>query len=171
MSKSCPLPCNIVEVLLLTKADGSIHEGVHVKSAFHALSILVGLQSQSLHNNFKLMFAALCVSYGAGNRFITTLNHLRFTISWKAFMSFLDCHLNAKKLLCSQKIGDTLPIILLMDNINMYRVKKKHLRLLKYHGPTMWNFTGRALIIPNMSNLNHLLSQPEKCLNSQKDVF
>ena len=170
MSKSCPLLYSIVEVLLLTKADGSIHEGVHVKSAFHALSILVGLRSQLLHNNFKLMFTALCVLYGAGDRFITTLNHLGFTISWKAFMSFLDCCLNAK-LLSSQKIGDTLPIILLMDNINMYKGKKKHLGLLKYHGPTMWNFTGRALIIPSMSNLNHLLSQPEKCLNSQKDVL
>ena len=44
MSKICPLFYNIVEVLL-TEADGSIHEGVHVKSAFYALSILLGLQS------------------------------------------------------------------------------------------------------------------------------
>ena len=76
------------------------------------------------------MFTALCVSYGAGDRFITTLNHRGCTISGKAFLSFLDWCLNAKKHLYSQKIGDTLPIILLMDNIDMYRGKKKHLHLL-----------------------------------------
>ena len=87
MSKSCLLFYNIVEALLLTEADGSIHEGVHVKSAFYALSILLGLQSLHPQNNFKLMFTALCVSYGAGDRFITTLNPHGFTISWKAFLS------------------------------------------------------------------------------------
>ena len=39
-----------------------------------------------------------------------------------------------------------LPVILMFDNINMYRGKHKHLRLFKYLGPTMWNLTGKAVI-------------------------
>jgi len=34
------------------------------------------------------------------------------------------------------------PVILLMDNINMYKGNKRHYRLFKKLSPKMWNFTG-----------------------------
>lgn len=63
------------------------------------------------------------------------------------------------------------PVILMFDNINiinMYRGKHKHLRLFKYIGPTMWNFTGQALLVPNTDGLDELLQDENACLNSQK---
>ena len=39
------------------------------------------------------------------------------------------------------KCPETTPVILLMDNVNIYRGRKRHLRLFKSLGPKMWNFT------------------------------
>ena len=64
-----------------------------------------------------------------------------------------------------------MPIILLMDNINMYRGKRKHLRFLKYLGPTMWNFTGRGLFIPNMEKFSSCEMDKETCIDPQTDVL
>jgi hypothetical protein len=44
-----------------------------------------------------------------------------------------------------------------MDNINLYRGRRRHLRLLKSMGPKMWNFTGRAAIIPDTQDIQDLL--------------
>ena len=58
-----------------------------------------------------------------------------------------------------------------MDNINMYRGKKKHTRLLQNAGPTMWSFTGHGLFTHNLSDLKSMLADKEKYLKSQKDVL
>lgn len=50
----------------------------------------------------------------------------------------------------------------------MYRGKHKHLRLFKYIGPTMWNFTGQALLVPNTDGLDEILKDENACLNPQK---
>lgn len=60
------------------------------------------------------------------------------------------------------------PVMLLMDNINMYRGNKRHQRLLKALDPSMWNFTVRGCIIPNCSGIEHLIETPETALDSQK---
>lgn len=39
---------------------------------------------------------------------------------------------------------DDKPVILLLDNINLYRGNKRHQRLFKTLGHKMWNFTGRS---------------------------
>ena len=52
-----------------------------------------------------------------------------------------------------------LPIILLMDNIHIYKDKSKHLRIFKQITPSMWNFTGQALIIPELSHDTKALLQ------------
>ena len=60
--------------------------------------------------------------------------------------------------------------MLLMDNINMYRGKKRHDRLFQQIGPKMWNFTGRAAVIPDMSSIVDLLSCKETTMESQVDI-
>ena len=83
----CPLIHSIVETLLLTKADHSVHEDRRTLSTMHALAILLILMSQKIQNSFKLMFTSLCMSYGAGERFITMLNHPGLMFSWKSFVA------------------------------------------------------------------------------------
>ena len=171
LQEECPLIYNIIEALLISKSDGIAHEGMRVRSAVHALAILLCLRSQRIQNSFKLMFTAVCVSYGAGEKFITMLNHLGPTFAWRTFVQYLDKRLKAKKIGIFDKLSDCLPIILLMDNINMYRGKKKHLRLFKNLGPTMWNFTGEAVIVPDITKTKQFLNYPQKCLKPQKDVL
>ena len=70
----------------------------------------------------------------------------------------------------SQRCDDSLPVILLMDNINMYRGKKRHDRLFKEVSPKMWNFTGRAAIIPDLTEVKHLFECEETTTNPQIDI-
>ena len=42
------------------------------------------------------------------------------------------------------------PVIFLMDNINLYRGRKRHFRLSKSTEPNMWNFTVRGAITPHV---------------------
>ena len=64
-----------------------------------------------------------------------------------------------------------LPVILLFDNINMYRGKHKHLRLFKYTGPTMWNFTCQAVLIASVEGLEDILQDKNASLRPQKSVL
>ena len=50
----------------------------------------------------------------------------------------------------------------------MYREKHKHLRLFKYISPTMWNFTGQALLVPDTQGLEEVLKCEESCIHLQK---
>ena len=59
-------------------------------SVVHALAILISLKSQKIPNDFKLMFTCLCISFGAGSRFIGMLNHVGLTVSWLTAMNFFD---------------------------------------------------------------------------------
>eukprot|EP00112_Aurelia_sp_Birch-Aquarium-sp1_P005270 Seg1598.4 transcript_id=Seg1598.4/GoldUCD/mRNA.D3Y31 product="Potassium channel AKT3" protein_id=Seg1598.4/GoldUCD/D3Y31 len=163
----CPLIYNIVEALLLTKNDQSVQNEVRVRSAVHAIALLLSLRNQKIQNNFKLMFTILCVSYGAGQRFVGMLNHVGLCISWQKFVDFLDKRLKQKEVLIKRRVQDLKPIILLMDNINMYRGKKKHIRLLRNVSPTMWNFTGRGLYLPKLADT--YFTDRDKCLSSQKN--
>ena len=172
VKENCPLIFNIVEALLLTKEDQSTQSEKRVRSTMHALALLLSLHNQKMQNNFRLMFTMLCVSYGAGDRFITMLNHMGLSISWKKFIQFLDIRLKEKPALIKDKTADLHPVILLMDNINMFRGKKKHIRLLHNVGPKMWNFTGRGLLIPRLSEKEkQMLSDKQKCTEPQKDVM
>ena len=47
------------------------------------------------------------------------------------------------------------PDIFLMDSINLYRGRKRHLRLSKSTGPNMWSFTVRGAITPHVSDRHH----------------
>ena len=57
-----------------------------------------------------------------------------------------------------------------MDNINIYRGKRRHLSIFRDIAPTMSNFTGRALIIPHLScEVKNLLTKKERSVESQRD--
>ena len=106
--------------MLLTKSDGTIRKGLRAIDACHGLALLVGLRSQKLDNSFKQLFTFLCISYGAGNRFIGMLHHIGLTISWTTAMKLLDERLKKLQLQRQSELKDLLPVVLLMDNINMY---------------------------------------------------
>ena len=60
--------------------------------------------------------------------------------------------------------------MLLMDNISLYRGKRRHLRLFKHMGSKMWNFTGRAAIIPDVKDLKDVMLCKETATLSQTDI-
>jgi hypothetical protein len=70
-----------------------------------------------------------------------------------------------------EKFPANVPAILLMDNINMYRGKHRHHRLYRNHGPTMWNFTGRGALVPNLTAIEHLFNKEETCTLPQQSIL
>jgi hypothetical protein len=84
--------------------------------------------------------------------------------------NFLDRRLNQLKASISERCIDTAPVILLMDNINMYRGRKRHDRLFQDVGPKMWNFTGRAAIIPDLADMTDLITCKETTTQPQIDI-
>ena len=79
--QNCPLLFNILDTILLHKKDCRKVSGMREKCAVHSLAILVSLRSQKIPNDFKMMITFLCISFGAGLRFISMLNHLGLTVS------------------------------------------------------------------------------------------
>lgn len=57
-----------------------------------------------------------------------------------------------------KRCNDSKPVILLMDNINMYRRRKRQDRLFTEVGPKKRNFTGRAAIILDLTDVEDLLA-------------
>ena len=84
-------------------------------------------------------------------------------------INFLDNRLDQLKPFISECI-DSSPLILLMDSINMYRERKHHDRLFQDVGPKMWNFTGRAVMIPDLTDITELLSCKETTTELQIDM-
>ena len=95
------------------------------------------------------------------------LNHLGLTVSWdKAMKFFASRRIKQEKDIATLTPAD-IPVILMVDNINIYRAKQKYLRLLKSHGPKMWNFTAQAVLIPNTDDIKEVLNKKESCLSPQ----
>ena len=84
--------------------------------------------------------------------------------------NFLDRRAEILKNSLQEHCNDFSPVILLMYNINMYRGKKQHDRLFKELGPKMWNFTGRAEILPDLFHVKELLSCEENTCRSQINI-
>lgn len=85
-------------------------------------------------------------------------------------MKFLDERLDNFSEIIENKFPTKQPVILLMDNINMYRGKHRHDRLYKSLGPKMWNFTGRGALLPNLVGIEHLFQSEETCTQPQRPV-
>ena len=41
------------------------------------------------------------------------------------------------------------------------------MRLFKSAGPAVWNFTGQALLVPNLDGMDEMLNKEESCVTSQ----
>ena len=104
-------------------------------------------------------------------RFIGMLNHLGLTVSWEKVMKFFDGRKAKKQEEISKQTPTDSPVILTFDNINMYRGKHKHLWLFKYIGPMMWNFTGQAVLIPNVEGLENILQDKDAPIKPQRNVL
>ena len=63
VEESCPLLFDILETILLHR-DGRPVSNMRVKSAVHAIAILVSLKNKKIKNDFKLMFTFLCIYFG-----------------------------------------------------------------------------------------------------------
>ena len=172
LTEECPLLFEVVEQLFLISSGGKVQTGRRINSPSHALALLCSLSSQKITNDFKILFTLLCVSYGAGMRFVEMLNHIGLTVSWKKAMQVLDERMVKMKEHVKKLTPTDIAIIVLMDNINIYNGKRKHLRIFKELTPSMWNFTGRALIIPYVSDdvKKQMQTKDEMC-KSQKNVL
>ena len=85
-------------------------------------------------------------------------------------MNYLDQQLHDIPRAIASKCAITTPVIFLMDNINIYRGRRRHYRLFNQVGPKMWNLTGRAAIIPDIEGIKDLMSCKETATMSQTDI-
>ena len=164
--KNCPFLTDLIRTLL-----GSDEKcGKKQKGTVHALSLLMSLRSQKCRNDIMLFFTLMLISYGAGYRLINMLNKIGLTVHWSTVMNFLDKQLTLLEKSVQSKTPLQVPLILLMDNINIYRGNQRYHRLFKDLGSNMWNFTGKGLLIPNIEGIEDLFLHRETALQSQHDV-
>ncbi|KAK3745448.1 hypothetical protein QZH41_016246 [Actinostola sp. cb2023] len=107
--------------------------------------------------------------FGKGKQFINMLNAIGLSLHWDSLMKHLDERLDNFQGIINTKFPKSSPVIILMDNINMYKGRKRHYRLFKTLSPKMWNFTGRGAIVPNLEGIEHLLQCSSTAVNSQID--
>ena len=72
--------------------------------------------------------------------------HVLSTPQWGTPSNFLDAQLEEKISRVKMLTADGMPLILLKENINIY--KAKNIRLFKDYGDNMWKFTVRGLVRP-----------------------
>ena len=65
-------------------------------------------------------------------------------------MKFLDDQLEKKMEYVATLTPQEMPLLLLIDNVNIYRGNKRHHRLFKAYDNNMWNFTVRGLLVPHL---------------------
>ena len=85
-------------------------------------------------------------------------------------MNYLDKRLDNFQEIIDQKFPPKTPVILLMDNIDLYRGRHRHDRLLRRFGPKMWNFTVRAALVPNLDGMEDLLGNSDNYLKPQGEL-
>lgn len=164
VSENCPFLYDIVKTLFPT--DNTRKE----KGAIHSLSLLMSLRNNHCQNDITLVFTLMLVAYGAGTRMVNMLNRIGLTMHWDTLMSFLDKYNKEKFDELHSNMPHEKPLILLLDNVNIYRGNQRHHRLFKSSTPNMWNFTVRGLLNPDITGVEDLFSQPETSLQSQDNV-
>ena len=73
VSDKCPLLRNIVETLVISySTERNVNKTNEQKllSGHHALALLLNTRNSKCLNDFPLLFGLLCVSYGAGKKFV-----------------------------------------------------------------------------------------------------
>ena len=82
-------------------------------------------------------------------------------------MTYLDKRLNEYQDFVNNVAPPSVPVMLLLDNINLYHGNRQHLCLFKVLGPKMWNFTVRSLLVPKIDGMEHLFERKETTEESQ----
>ena len=165
----CPTLWDVMRSLFPVDGEGNTKK--KEMSFAHALSILISLKDRSLRNDVKLCFSLLLQSFGVGCRLMNFLCKMSLTYSWETLGKYLDAFMEKKLLHICKKASIDVPIILLMDNINVYRGNKKYHRLFATFGPKMWNFTGRGILFPNTKGIEHLFNDSHTASESQRDIL
>ena len=130
-AQECPMLTEIVQCLF---PDTGMTDR-KTKCAVHALSLLTSLRNRQCKNDIILLFTIMLVSYGAGCRMINMLNKCGLTIHWDTLMNFLDQQLERKSKHVETLTPQEIPLLLLIDNVNIYRGNKlRHHRLFKAYG-------------------------------------
>ena len=167
LKEKFPLIHAVIQELLVSNSKSEPSVGKSIKCGVHSLVLLLTLRNKQLKNGFQLIFWLLCIGYGAGMRFINMLHKMGFCLHWDTLMTYLDKQIENVKNTLKSKFPMEVPLIALMDNINVYRNKARHDRLFKKFGKKMWNFTGLGALVPNVSQIEHLFSDKETALESQ----
>ena len=164
--ENCPLLTEILHALFPKTKRTEKKE----KGAIHSLALLASLRNKQCRNDVTLIFSLMLISYGAGSRMINMLNKIGLSLHWDTLMKFFDQQLEKKNAYVKSLTPKEVPLLLLMDNINIYHGNKRHHRLFKMYGANMWNFTVRGLLIPVIDGIGHLFSCKETATQSQHDV-
>ena len=136
--QECPMLTKIVKCLF---PDTEMTDRKS-KCAVHALSLLTSLRNCHCKNDIILLFTIMLVSYGAGCRMINMLNECGLTVHWDTLMNFLNDQLEWKIEHVENLTPQKIPLLLLIDNVNIYRGNKlRRHQLFKAYDDNMWNFT------------------------------
>ena len=82
----------------------------------------------------------------------------------------MDSRLNDFQTLIDDRAPASKPVMLLLDNINLYHGNRRHHRLFNLLGPKMWNFTVRGLVIPNVDGIEDLFNSKETAEEPQRSL-
>ena len=85
-------------------------------------------------------------------------------------MGYLDKRLEMSEQLINEKFPTNAPVIMLIDNVNMYRGRRRHERLVRMLGPEMWNFTVRAALVPSLQGIEQHFEDPVKYTEPQMTI-
>ena len=98
------------------------------------------------------------------------LNHIVVTIHWNTLMRFLDPCQVKKSAELQAKLTSEKPLIVLLDDVNIYRGHQRHHRLFKGPIMNMWNFTVRGLLKPIIDGDEELFKDESTSIQSQDSV-
>lgn len=87
VSDKCPLLRNIVETLVISNStERNVNKTNEQKllGGHHALALLLNTRNSKCLNDFPLLFGLLCVSYGAGKRFINMLQSVGMSLHYNS---------------------------------------------------------------------------------------
>ena len=84
-------------------------------------------------------------------------------------MSYLDKRLDDFQSLIDNCAPTSKPVILLLDNLNLYHGNRRHHHLFRVLGPNMWNFTVRGLFVQNLSGIDYLFESKETAEEKQQE--
>ena len=87
IKEQCPFTHQILSSLAVDECAVSSNstktEEFKMKQAMHSLALLMNIHNQKWANDFPLMFGLAAVSYGGGEKFVTFLNSIGMSTSWK----------------------------------------------------------------------------------------